>query len=253
MKFRLLKTGHQSAAFNMALDEVIAEAVASGESDPCLRLYGWQPAAVSIGYFQSLAAEVDEAKCEELGVDVIRRQTGGGAVFHDQEVTYSMHVPLNSGIIPKEILPSYEKISQGIILGLAELGLNAEFAPLNDILLNGQKISGNAQTRKKGIVLQHGTILLNVDVDKMFELLKVPDEKMKGKLITVIKQRVTSVNSHLNSPLTFDAAVQHLENGFFKAFPECEFLPGVLSPEEIQQVEELVKTKYSTSAWNHKR
>lgn len=252
-KFRLLQTGHSTATFNMALDEILIEKIKNGESLPSLRFYGWTPAAVSIGYFQSLKAEVDDQRCKELGLDIVRRQTGGGAVFHDQEVTYSIHIPMDLNIVPVKILESYEKICQGIIKGLAYLNLEAKFAPLNDIIVGTQKISGNAQTRKQGIILQHGTIIKTVDVDRMFEILKVPDEKMKGKLISDIKQRVSSIDQHSNSQFSFQDIVNALILGFKKAFPAIEFFEDSLSEEEKILTEELATSKYASQDWNYQR
>lgn len=253
MNCRLLQTGHQSAAFNMALDEVILKKVSSGECGPVLRFYGWTPAAVSIGYFQSLEEEVDLEQCAQRGVDVVRRQTGGGAVLHDQELTYSIHLPLSQNLVPDKILNSYEVICGAIIQGLAECGLQTEFAPINDILLKGKKISGNAQTRKEGVLLQHGTILMDVDVDFMFDLLKVPDEKLKGKLISSIKERVTALNQHLPHPPTFDQLAQHLLSGFQKQFPNLNFLPSDLTKDEKDEVNALMSSKYAKPEWNRQR
>jgi lipoate---protein ligase len=259
MNIRLLKTGKQSAAMNMGIDEAVLEAIASGAYEPTLRLYGWTPSAVSIGYFQSLEDELDLAACDKHGVDYVRRATGGGAVFHDAEITYSMHVPLSYSLIPSDILESYRVISNGIIFGLKKIGLEAQFVPLNDIVLknpnNGlmQKISGNAQTRRDGIVLQHGTILLKVDVDKMFELLKVPDEKMKGKMIETIKERVTSVSDVLGREATFEEMHEVIIGGFEEAFPACTFMPGDLSEAEKIRANDLAKTKYGSEEWNKKR
>lgn len=253
MKFRLLQTGHRSAAFNMALDEVLIRRINEGTSLPSLRFYGWDPSAISIGYFQSIEAEVDLEKCKEQGVDVVRRQTGGGAVFHDEEVTYSIHIPLKLNLVPKKILDSYAKICEGITMGLAHMDLDTQFVPLNDIILNGKKISGNAQTRRQGIILQHGTILTRVDVDKMFELLKVPDEKLKGKLIENIKQRVTSIAQETQQDHSFQDVVDTLILGFAQAFPEVEFERNSLTEEEIKETEELVIQKYDKNTWNYER
>src|SRR3989338_4808477 len=136
MNFRLLKPGPLPAAMNMAIDEAVLEHVAGGKSDPTLRLYGWSPSAVSIGYFQSLEEELDILTCQKFGVAYVRRVTGGGAVLHDAEITYSIHIPIALGIVPNGILESYRKISDGIILGLKHLGLETQFVPLNDLVLN---------------------------------------------------------------------------------------------------------------------
>jgi len=192
-EFRLLETGFHSAAFNMGLDEALLRSVAEGKSLPTLRFYGWTPAAVSIGYFQGLEEEVDSAACRAAGIDVVRRITGGGAVFHHHEVTYSIVLPLDHPLARRNILESYRLLLGGIVEGMSLLGITAEFAPINDIVTGGKKISGNAQTRKLGCILQHGTIILDVDVDQMFTVLRVPQEKARGKLIEDIKSRVTSV------------------------------------------------------------
>lgn len=254
--FRLLQTGYNTAAFNMALDEVLINRIASGQSAPTLRFYRWQPSTISIGYFQSMEAEVDLNKCRELGVDVVRRQTGGGAVFHDDEVTYSMHVPLSLRILPEKILDSYAKICGALITGLKQININAHFAPLNDIVVGDtvmQKISGNAQTRKQGVLLQHGTILKSVNVEKMFDLLKVPDEKLKGKLITDIKQRVTSIDDYLGHSISFDKIVEALISGFKQDFSEVQFVEDSLTDAEIADATALAEQKYNTNSWNYQR
>lgn len=257
MTFRLLTTGFRSAAENMAIDEAVLESIASGSCGPALRFYGWKPPAISIGYFQSLEEEVDLAACSSHGVDFVRRITGGGAVLHEFEITYSIHIPESLNLVPSGILESYGKICGGILKGLAQLGLAPQFVPLNDIILvvNGapKKISGNAQTRKRGVILQHGTILLKVDVDKMFSLLKVPNEKLKGKLIEDVKQRVSSLSAALNREVTFDEALEVLKKGFSEEFSGAEFTPSELSAQELARAGELVKEKYGNGGWNKKR
>lgn len=257
MQFRLLATGFHSAAENMAIDEAVLEAVASGASPPTLRFYGWKPPAISIGYFQSLEEEVNLEACKAHGVSYVRRITGGGAVLHEHEITYSIHIPESLGLVPNGILESYGKICGGILKGLGAFGLSPQFIPLNDIVLavDGglKKISGNAQTRKRGIILQHGTILLKVDVDKMFSLLKVPNEKLKGKLIEDVKQRVTSLSAALNREVGFDEALEVLKKGFSEEFSGVEFVPSQLHAQELSRAQELAKEKYGNEAWNRKR
>ncbi|MCA9478543.1 MAG: lipoate--protein ligase family protein, partial [Nanoarchaeota archaeon] len=188
MNFRYFSLQPFSAAMNMALDEVFMEEVKQGK-EPVLRLYQWKPSAVSIGYFQGIKYEVDQQACKENGVDIVRRQTGGGAVFHEQEITYSIIAP--QGTFSTYILKSYEKICGYLVAALKSLGVEAKFSPINDIVVADRKISGNAQTRKNGILLQHGTIICKVDVEKMFSLLKVGKEKRSDKLIQSVKKAVT--------------------------------------------------------------
>jgi lipoate-protein ligase A len=252
MKWRLLLTGHKDAATNMSIDESIMVFVGQGQIPPTIRLYGWLPPAVSIGYFQGLKEEVDLAMCEKYGIDYIRRITGGGAVFHEHEVTYSLSIPENSLLIPSNVLESYKVICQGIVEGLAQLDVKSKFAPLNDIIVDGKKISGSAQTRRNRTILQHGTVLLDTDVDKMFSILKVPSEKIKDKLISDVKQRVTSLNSALERKVEFNDVCKALAKGFEKAL-EIELEEGELTSSEIALAEDIKMDRYSSSEWNHRR
>ncbi|MDD4352129.1 MAG: biotin/lipoate A/B protein ligase family protein [Candidatus Gracilibacteria bacterium] len=251
-QIRILKTGAKQASYNMGLDEAVATLLAEGKAVPTLRLYAWEPTACSIGYFQSIGAELDLDRCKEFGIDVVRRITGGGAVFHEYEVTYSFIAPLSANYVPQKVLDSYLKVSEGIIRGLAQLGLSIEFKPLNDLVCQGKKISGNAQTRRNGILLQHGTILLQVDVDKMFSILKVPNEKIRDKLIQDVKERVTSVEQVLGRSVRNKEVEDVLLLGFQETFTDLEFVAGELSAEEQLLAEKLASEKYESDEWNFK-
>jgi len=251
MNARLLTTGFATAYENMAIDEAI---LIHAQENPqvTLRLYGWNPSAISIGYFQSLKEEVDLAKCKKYQTDYIRRITGGGAVFHDDEVTYSIIAPIDGILIPKNILMSYKKICQGVIEGLKTFGVVSQFIPLNDIISSGKKISGNAQTRKNNVLLQHGTILLKVDVEKMFSLLKVPNEKLKNKIIKDVKQRVIGIQDLLGKKISFEACQKALIYGFQKSL-KFNYVKMPLSSSEILLVKKLEEQKYRSDKWNHQR
>lgn len=249
---RLLQTGYKTAAMNMAVDESVLRHVASGESPATFRLYGWKPPAVSIGYFQSLEEEVDLDVCKELGVDVVRRITGGGAVFHDDEVTYSAVVPENWESIPDSIPESYQFICEGILEGLRNLGVEANFQGLNDIAAQGKKISGNAQTRRKGVILQHGTILISVDLEKMFILLKVPSEKIRKKMIESAKERVTGLNDILRNSVSFEEVVSALASGFEDSL-DLKFDWSGLSGRELSQAKKIAEERYGAEQWNRMR
>lgn len=250
MKCRLIDSGVHNAYWNMAADEAILESVSASKSPPTLRFYAWKPPAVSIGYFQSLREEVDTDACFKNNVDIVRRMTGGGAVYHDKEFTYSYIAPEDT--VPNNILKSYEMICGGLIEGLKSLGIRAQFAPLNDIVSEGRKIGGNAQTRRMDCVLQHGTMLLDLDVERMFTLLKVPSEKLRGKAISDVKQRVTSVKAILRKEVTYNIACLAFKNGFAKALKLTYDTSG-LSDEEKTLAAKLAETKYSTREWNDKR
>jgi lipoate-protein ligase A len=251
-EWRLLKTGFQPAAENMAVDRAILVSHSKGLVPPTVRFYGWEPAAISIGYFQNLTEEVDLQTCNQYHIDYVRRITGGGAVFHEDEVTYSMVIKENHPQVSKNILESYGTICGAIINGLNNLGVKSTYAPINDILVNNKKISGNAQTRKLNTVLQHGTILTDVDVEKMFQLLKVPNEKIKGKLIANVKERVTSLTHEMNTDFSFESVSNALQSGFEETF-DISLIPGELTQEEKKLASSFKDNYFGTKEWNHQR
>jgi lipoate-protein ligase A len=251
-QWRMLDTGVHSAFANMAIDRAILVANSQGKVPPTVRFYGWSPPAISLGYFQSVAEEIDIDVCERLGVDYVRRITGGGAVFHEKELTYSIVVPESHPEVPKNIMNSYGRICGAVMKGLAQLGIESEYAPINDILTGGRKISGNAQTRKLGTVLQHGTVLMDVDVDKMFSLLKVPNEKIKDKLIADVKLRVTSIKHLLGGEVRFKEVAKAMKIGFEEEF-HVELIEGALSTGEVVLAKKFEKECFSTMEWNQRR
>lgn len=231
----------------MGIDEAVSESVAAG-GQPTIRFWRWQPSAVSIGYFQCINDEVDVGLCKESNVDVVRRRTGGGAVYHDYngEITYS--VIGHEKLFSKGITESYLEICGWIITGLSNLGINAEFKPINDIIVAGKKISGNAQTRRNGILLQHGTILYGLDIRTMFSLLKVSKEKISDKFIQAVEERVTCLKKHniTDMKAVYDALLSGFTNGKEWSFSE-------LTSKETKRAEELAKIRYSTREWNFQR
>ena len=251
-QWRLLKTDFNTASTNMAIDRAVLVANSKSKVPPTVRFYGWKPPAISIGYFQSLKEEVDLDNCKRFGVDYVRRITGGGAVFHEDEMTYSIIIPESNPEIPKNIMDSYGRICGAIMKGLKHLGIESRYAPINDIITDGKKISGSAQTRKARTVLQHGTVLIDVDVDKMFSLLRVPNEKIKDKLIADVKQRVTSIKHVLGEEIPFKEVTGAMKAGFEEEF-HVELVEGMLTKEEIALARKFEKECFSTREWNHRR
>jgi len=238
----------------MAIDESIMLAIKEGRSQPTLRFYRWNPSAVSIGTFQSMQEEVDVDYCRANNIDVIRRITGGGAVYHDYEgeITYSIILPKGHRLAPDDILDSYRLLCSGIIKGLEYLGIQSEFKPINDIISGTKKISGNAQTRRHSCLLQHGTTIFDLDVELMFTVLKVPQEKISDKMISDIKERVTSVRSILGPSVSLQDLREALQYGFSEAL-DIALVPGSLSNDEREKVEELRSQKYQADDWNFSR
>jgi lipoate-protein ligase A len=228
----------------MAVDEVLIRSVRKSTTEtPVLRLYGWSPPAVSIGYFQSVEQVVNAEICKKTGVDLVRRVTGGGAVLHYSEVTYSFITRK----YPQNILESYRMICDPIIGCLLKPGFKEpRFVPLNDVLVDDKKVSGNAQTRKEGILLQHGTILLDVDLEKMFSVLKIPKQKIHDKLINDVKERVMGLNR------TFEEVSAALEQAFSMKFA-AKLVIDKITLQECRDSQMLIETKYGTQAWNWRR
>ena len=250
--WRLLKTEDNAGAVNMAIDKAVIVSNSNKKVPPTVRFFTWKPPTISIGYFQSLEEEIDLNSCKEFGVDYVRRITGGGAVFHEEELTYSIIIPESHPQIPKNIMESYGRICGAVIKGLKNLGIESEYKPINDIITSGKKISGNAQTRKMKTVLQHGTVLTDVDVDKMFSLLKVPNEKIKDKLIADVKERVTSIKHVLGREIPFDDVAKAMKKGFEEEF-NVELVEGTLTDEEIDLAKKFEKECFSARDWNHRR
>ncbi|VVB85201.1 Lipoate-protein ligase A subunit 1 [uncultured archaeon] len=248
MKWRVIGLETHDAYLNMALDEALSEAVRAGSSLPVIRFYNWEPSAVSIGYFQGIKDEINLEVCRELGVDCIRRWTGGGAVYHDSEgeITYSVIAPAN--VFPKNIIESYRLICGWLVSGLESLRIEAEFKPVNDILVKGKKISGSAQTRRRGILLQHGTLLYDLDLQTMFSVLNVSKQKITDKMIKSAEERVSCVRNHSDAGKTevYEALVDAFTKG-----KEYEF--GVWSRDELARAKELAEGKYRSDEWMYLR
>jgi len=249
-RLRVIEFEFGDAPFNMALDEAIMRAVGAGKSPPTLRLYGWDPPAVSIGYFQEIREEVDLEFCHEKGIQVVRRLSGGGAVLHTQkELTYSFSVEASDPSVPQDIQGSYLKICAPIISALREVGVPASFRPVNDIEVRGRKISGSAQTRRFGAILQHGTILLGMDYS-LLPALKVRAEKLTEKGAKDIAGRITTVAEIIGREVGHEEFSKIIVKKFedhFNAVAEC----SVLSEDEC--IAPMLEERYRSVDWTFRR
>ena len=236
------------AAMNMAIDEAIAEMLTFNEVSPTIRFYGWNPSAVSIGCFQNLQDEVDVGLCKELGIDIVRRRTGGGAVYHDKdgEITYSVICP--EAMVDRDINAAYRQICGLIVKGLKMVGITAEFRPINDITVNGKKISGSAQTRRSGIFTQHGTVLYSIDPEVMFSVLKVDREKAVSKGSSDITELVTSVSKE--SKATKNEVLAALVYAFAEG---KDWYLGPMSQDELSRAESISSERYGSDTWTRSR
>lgn len=282
--WRLIRSGHMAAAVNMAIDEAILRSVADGKVPPTLRFYGWDPPAISVGYFQNVNKEVDTAACKSVGVDVVRRPTGGRAVLHDVEVTYSLVVPEENPIIPKGITESYRAISEGMVHGFVGLGLDAKMVSLRnrqngesppmssryqvtidapqrsnsaacfdapswyEVTVDGKKVVGSAQVRRDGVLLQHGSIPLELQADKLFTCLRFPTPDVRERAKAIFCAKATSIRSALGRPISFMEVSDAVISGLQEVLG-VTITPGELTPEEEETARRLAKEKYARLDW----
>jgi len=252
-EWRLVDTGYGDAYTNMAVDEAILWARSQGIVPNTLRFFTWRPSAVSIGYFQGVWQEVDVEACRRLGVEIVRRPTGGGAVFHaeDGELTYSVVVPQDAPFLPASFSDSFRVLSQGVVQGLRRLGVDARFAPVNDLVAGGRKISGNAQTRRWGVILQHGTVLVKTDVATVFKVLRVSDEKIRDKAIKAAEERITTVERERGRSVGLEEVKRAVAEGYEEAM-RIRLVQGELTKEEVEKAGDL-RRRYASREWNFSR
>jgi lipoate-protein ligase A len=254
--WRLLKLDTNDASANMAIDEAIMRARIKELVPNTVRFYRWNPSAVSIGRFQDISNEVYLETCQRNHVDIVRRITGGGTVYHDSEdeITYSVIVN-EEDLGTQDVVVAYNTISNGLIEAAKILGVNASFDPGDprncpNIAIDGKKISGSAQFHKSGVLLQHGTFLLNVNLTKMFTFLKVPWAKTITDVICVASEKITSIKNELASNIAVKEAHKSLIKGFQKAFAVDFSEEKPLTTYERKLAKTLKKEKYETNEWN---
>lgn len=239
--------------WNMALDEAVLNAVIEGKSLNTLRFYKWNPSTASIGMNQSLSSEIDAIYAMEQGFQIVRRITGGGAVFHDaeREITYSIVCPIKflENLNAVSVLDQFEIITQGIVAGLTIFGLKPDKGIVHcpAIFLEGKKFSGNAQVRKKGIILQHGTILLDIDAERMYSVLKAPHNVSKSKMVKSVYSKCVGIKDYLTN---YDELklIESLKRGFEISLG-IQLIKGDFSEGEQKEAEKLIVEKYSNINW----
>ena len=253
--WRLLKPETRNAFVNMAIDEAVLQARIEEKTPNTLRFFCWQPSAVSIGRFRNIHNEVNIGNCRIHGVDVVRRISGGGAVYHDaeDEITYSVVVK-QEDLGTNDVAEAYSRICNGLIEAAHTLGVNAEYNKGNvkqcpNIIVEERKISGSAQAHKKGIILQHGTFLMNVDLEKMFTFLKVPWKDAGVDVVSIAKRKITSVAEELGNPISIGQVLEALTKGFENALG-IRFAEGSLKNYELDLARRLEKEKFATREWN---
>jgi lipoate-protein ligase A len=193
--------------------------------------------------------------CKEKGIDVVRRITGGGAVYHDSddEITYSV-IARKEDLQAPDIAAVYARIYSGLVEALRIMGVTADFNEGNrkicpNLTVNGKKISGSAQCHKAGVVLQHGTILVKVNLERMFTFLRVPAARTYMEIVDIAKHKITSVRGELGRDIPLEEVARTLTQGFQRAL-STKLVDGKLTMDELEVAEDLAKAKYATRAWN---
>lgn len=266
-RWRLVRTGPLPGGMNMALDEVLLQEVSAGRSLPVLRLYRWRPESVSLGYFQRNEV-VNRAFCHSSGIDVVRRLTGGRAVLHGEEVTYAVIAGGGHGF-PVRVEESYRKIAEVLRATLCSLGLAAELAPARregreralpaacfeaaagyELLCQGQKIAGSAQKRRGDFFLQQGSIPLELDPRRLFQVLTPPPAESTDleSGAARLRQRVGWLNRYLPCSLSIDAVEERLREVFADGLGVALHEEPVC-PEEWSLAEDLRKERYDNPDW----
>lgn len=270
MTWRYILSDPSNGAWNMAFDEAILKLAAEKKVPPTLRLYSWNPACLSLGYAQSFH-EVDSEKLNEKGWGLVRRPTGGRAILHTDELTYSVMIPLDSPIVAGGVLESYRRISGALMSALNSLGaqVNADKeynnlthsekakpvcfeVPSNyEITANGKKLIGSAQARKLGGVLQHGSLPLFGDITRITDVLLFNNEA--ERIIT--KERVLAHATTLAEIVNREISWQEAANAFIRGFESTLnilFYQSDVTQDELSLAQELFETKYNSSKWNQR-
>ncbi|NOR50961.1 MAG: lipoate--protein ligase family protein [Desulfuromonadales bacterium] len=252
----------------MALDEALLHSVANGDSLPVLRFYRWCPAAVTLGYAQSVFKDLDLDVCRLAGLDVVRRSTGGRAVLHDNEVTYSVIAPFNAGLFGNSVLDCYRVISEILQKTLVQLGLPAQLVPGKlrgdrqsgmkaicfsvpsqyELLINGCKVVGSAQKRHGQAFLQHGSIPIEIDLELLGKVLKSDVNNLTaGSLSTV-----GWLNQWSDKPLAITDVEVHLAD-MFSSHMQIKWQHSEPTSAELQEARRMSTEKFGHSDWNMKR
>ena len=267
---RIRESEFSDGARNMAVDSAIAQAVGSGRQPPTLRLYGWKPYCLSLGYGQR-ARDADNEALRRRGWDLVRRPTGGKAILHGDELTYSLCLPLDHPLASGDIVASYRRISVGLLRALDCLGLRATANPNDEsasseyagpvcflqpshyeILFDGRKLVGSAQLRRKAVMLQHGTIPLRGDVARICDLLSFESAAEREEQKLRARQRALTLSQALGREPSWDEAAAALETGFADALG-LDIVPGALSAAEEAETEAFVIDKFGNPGWTGKR
>ncbi len=280
-QYRFLNTGVQNAAMNMAIDEAVLIHHLKSEAPPTLRVFRWSQPSISLGRFQNDEQEIDTRLCEQRRVTLVRRPTGGRAVYHLDEFTYSIVIGKRYGV-PSGVVPAYAYLAQGLIAALQILGVHAElsnertrrgspeagrgqdihyndtssaacFASSTqaDLTSSGFKLVGSAQVWKDDALLQQGSLPLDDRAPEFFAMLRYPSEAAREEALALYREKTTPL--HTFAPgVSWDDVAKAFRTGFSTAL-HTEFVPGELSSSEWELAHQLVEEKYGKLEWRKER
>src|SRR6266496_2241576 len=264
--YRFLDTNIQDAAMNMAIDEAIHIHHLRGDVPPTLRVFRWQQPSISLGRFQSVEREIEREQCQQLGVALVRRPTGGRAVYHRDEFTYSIVIGKQYGV-PSGVVTAYAYLAQGLLAALQSLGVQAELSDERvskhpsaacfasstqaDLTSGGFKLVGSAQVWKDSSLLQQGSLPLADRAAEFFGLLRYPDEEARTEALAIYREKTTPLHTFTPNA-NWDDVAQAFRLGFSSALHTI-FVPGEISASEWKLAQQLVEEKYSKLAWRKER
>ena len=255
-KWRIIPFDQKDPFFNMAVDEAIFRLYNKFRINT-LRLYAWIPSTASIGLHQNISEELELSFIKKMGFQVIRRISGGGAVFHDAkgELTYSI-VTTKKDLTAQTVEESYYEIIDLLFRSLTKLGVEIHYDQIHcpSVFSRGRKISGNAQARSGDVILQHGTILLDYDPEIMYSVLKAHPGKTSSDMVASVYQKVTTLSQEINKKMTPATLAKYLIEDLLSNFRE-KFAIGNLKKDEQSLAETLMNEKYKTEDWlmGHKK
>lgn len=270
-----INSGPCSPSFNMAMDEALLNWHSEKLIPPVIRFYEWDPATLSIGYFQQVHKDINFEEVRRQGLGFVRRPTGGRAVLHEHELTYSIIVEEDYPNMPKTVTEAYRVLSKGLLLGFLNLGLDAYFSVPDteekqadlkkpksavcfdapswyELVVEGRKVAGSAQTRQKGVILQHGAILLDLDEEKLLSVFKFANEEAREKMRLKLPEKAVAMNRLVDKPFTVEQCIGAFKTGFEDAL-DIELVPYELTEEQLAYIEQLEKEKYANDEWNFKK
>jgi lipoate-protein ligase A len=262
--WRIILSDPGDGSTNMAIDEAILWAVSRGLSAPTLRLYAWEPACLSLGRAQP-ASEVDQERLQALGYGLVRRPSGGRAILHIDELTYSVCMQKNDPLARGGVMPVYRRLSAGLLSGLDEIGLRASSDAIGpcravaravcfeqrshyEVTVAERKLLGSAQWRQGGGVLQHGSLPLRGDIGRICDVLAFVSSSERERARGRVRQRASTLAGALGWEVEWDHVVGAFLRGFSCAL-KVQLHRGELSLDEQQYAEDLRARKYTQPEW----